>query len=184
MEVIDVLKKYFNEVPEDPSKVDSSVCTNCTRCCCKMMGCHISPEDLKEISVESIINLIDESKCISIDYWEGNPKTEEHGYRGYYLRMRNRGSYTIDPAYRGVCMLLSDTGCLLSFSYRPKGARELIPNPTDDCYAGYTKQQCAIDWMDYEDIMKQVYQHYHDLGDEKENSIADIILGGLLFGGM
>lgn len=184
MAQIDAFKKYFKPVPEEPNKINSSVCSNCIRCCCQTMGCHISPEDLNEISVENIIGLIDESQCVSIDYWEGNPVTGAHDYRGYYLRMRNHRTHVIDPAYHGICSILTDTGCPLPFTHRPKGGRELIPNPNADCFTGYTKQQCAIDWMKYRDIMEQVYQHYHDLGDETENSIADILLGGLLFGGL
>lgn len=181
MAQIDAFKKYFKPVADEPNKVDSSVCSKCTRCCCLAMGCHISPDDLQNISVESIIGLIDESQCVSIDYWEGNPITNEHEGRGYYLRMRNVDSHVIDPAYQGVCSILTPTGCPLPFIHRPKGARELIPCATSDCYAGYTKQQCAIDWMQYQDIMEAVYQHYHDIGDEKINDIGDAI-DGMLYG--
>lgn len=181
MELNKIFSKYFRPAILEYSKIDTKTCKECGGSCCKSMGCHISPGDLQNISVESIINLIDESQCVSIDYWVGNPITNKHEGRGYYLRMRNVDSHVIDPAYHGVCSILTPTGCPLPFTYRPKGARELAPCANSDCTTEYTKQQCAIDWMQYKDIMQQVYQHYHDIGDEKVN-IVDMLIGGLLGG--
>lgn len=160
MELNKVFAKYFKPASYDCAKVCSDVCTKCGGECCTIMGCHIAPSDLKEISVDAIISLIDETGCISIDWWVGNPVTGEFGYKGYYLRMRNEDANIIDPAWSGHrCSILTDTGCPLSFEYRPKGARELIPNEIL-CDAMYPKQQCAIEWDKYHDIMSKVYEHY------------------------
>lgn len=165
MELNKIFSKYFNPVTLEHSKVNTEMCKGCGGCCCKSMGCHISPFDLKEISVKSIINLIDEAQCISIDWWDGNPLTNEHdNTRCYFLRIKNRDSKVIDPSFGGVCSILTDIGCPLSFEYRPKGARDLIPCE-NDCVDNYSKQQTAIDWMPYQDIMKEVYDYYFAKGD-------------------
>lgn len=177
MELNNLFSKYFIPASSDNSKVNTNLCEKCGGSCCKNMGCHISPFDLKEISVESIINLIEESNCISIDWWEGNPITEENtGERAFYLRIRNENSVIIDPSYGGKCSILTDNGCPLSFEYRPKGARELIPNINNKCCRdGYSKRQCAIDWYSYKDIMEQVYDHFHDYYEEKGDAPFEFI---------
>lgn len=160
MELIDVFKKYINPVVHESSKVNTEICKECGGQCCKSMGCHISPLDLKEITFESIVNFIDESGYISIDWWDGNPITKEAtGEKVFFLRIKNRNAKVIDPAFRGVCSILTDSGCPLSFEYRPKGARELIPCKKK-CVGNYSKQDCAAEWYSYNDILKEVYMHY------------------------
>lgn len=158
-----VFEKYF--IPSnDVLNENRKTCKECGGQCCKSMGCHISPEDLKEITKESIISLIDESGCISIDWYEGNPISGLHDGDYYFLRIRNLNSKIIDPSWGGQCCLLKDNGCPLLFRYRPKGARNLIPGiyNSDFCNDGYSKTQCAIDWMPYRNIIKEVYEYYRD----------------------
>ena len=170
MELLEVFQKYFKEVPEGSDKINNDLCKKCGGRCCVNLGCHISPDDLKEISFDSIISLIDDSECISIDWWEGDPVTDEPtGERVYYLRIKNKGSKVIDPAFGGnPCSLVGENGCPLPFSYRPKGARELIPSE-GDCIDGYSKQQCCIDWMKHQDVMVKVHAYYTSLGEVTVN---------------
>lgn len=164
----DIFKKYVKPASQDTSLINESICEKCSGNCCKAMGCHISPFDLKEISVQSIINFIDEAKCISLDWWEGNPITNKHdGSKGFYLRIRNLNSPIVDPAYARQCSLLTDTGCPLAFEYRPKGARELVPGVTE-CKVQYSKQQCAIDWLPYADVLQSVYDYYVSKGESAD----------------
>ena len=160
MELIDVFAKYM--IPAKPANecVDLELCKRCGGLCCKTMGCHISPFSLKEISVESIINFIDEAGCISIDWWEGNPITEEGHEKGYFLRIRNKDADILDPSYGGKCSILTETGCPLPFEYRPSGGATLIPVASGECIPGYSKHQCAIDWYAYHDIMEEVFEYY------------------------
>lgn len=169
MELNKIFSKYFNPVIFEQSKINNELCKKCDGSCCKTMGCHISPFNLKEISVEFIISLINESGCVSIDWWDGNPITNEHdNQRVYFLRIKNINSNIIDPSFGGTCSILTDNGCPLSYEYRPKGARELIPDE-NECRVEYSKQQCAIDWYNYQDIMTQVYDYYFEKGDFVEN---------------
>jgi hypothetical protein len=176
----EILAKYFKPAENDSTKYDTELCKNCGGLCCHAMGCHISPFDLKEISTEFIIRLIDESGCISIDWWDGNPITDDgnRDVHGYFLRMKHKDAKVIDASYGDVCGLLSDTGCPVSFEYRPKGARELIPSAESGCIVGYSKQQCAIDWFQYHDIMEEVYEYYMQK-DEVTSHFADVF--GTLF---
>jgi len=164
-ELNQTFSKYFNPVVSESSKVNTEICKKCGGKCCKATGCHISPFDLKEISVEFIINLIDETGCISIDWWDGNPITNEHtNEKAYFLRIKNQDSFTVDPTFGGICSILTDIGCPLSFEYRPRGARDLVPSE-GECQVLYSKQECAIDWYAYHDIMEEVYWYYFEKGD-------------------
>ena len=94
MELNKVFAKYFIPVPENESKINTELCERCGGLCCQTMGCHISPYDLKEISIESIMSLIDESGCISIDWWEGNPTLDHrNSEKGFFLRIKNSISF-------------------------------------------------------------------------------------------
>lgn len=174
MELNKVFEKYFIPCTEEP-KENCEICKKCGGGCCKAMGCHISPFDLKEISKESIIALIDESQCISIDWWEGDPITNiNDGTKSFYLRIKNIDAKVIDPTFGGhPCMLVTDTGCPLSFAYRPKGGRDLIPHiSTNDCDAQYDKQQCAIEWREHLDVMQEVYEYYKEKGEVTQNFMS------------
>lgn len=180
MELNNIFEKYFNPCSYEPLKEDKEMCKECGGCCCKSMGCHISPFDLKEVSVESIISLITESNCVSIDWWEGNPNTGNHDdTRTYFLRIKNNNSKVIDPSFGGVCSILTDKGCPLPFEYRPKGARDLVPAYID-CEAYYSKQCCAIDWYNYQNVMKAVYSYFEAQKDMSEFCLLTSIFNDLL----
>lgn len=182
MELNNIFEKYINPVKHDSSKVDSEYCKNCGGKCCHAMGCHISPFDFKEITFQSIVNFIDETECISIDWWNGNPITnDESEEKAFFLRIKNKDSKVIDPSYGGTCCILTDTGCPLSFEYRPKGARELIPHESE-CVIKYSKQQCAIDWYPYQDILQQVHDYYYEKGEMTESNISAVDCLLSLFG--
>ena len=176
MEVQKIFEKYFNASTSDSSKVNYNTCKECGGKCCKNLACHISPSDLKTISKESIINLIDESGCISIDWWDGDPRKNDKNdnSKTFYLRIRNKDAKVIDAAFGGhPCSLLTDSGCPINFEYRPKGARDLIPVADKECKVLYSKQQCAIDWIPYQDILKEVYLYYKQKGEVTHSIIGD-----------
>lgn len=184
MALNDIFAKYFCKAFDIPSFRKPDICKQCGGLCCKGCGCHISPNDLLDLSKESIINLIDESQCISIDWWEGNPlhdeQTDEDLHKKvYFLRIRNKERQIIDPAFGpNECAILTETGCPLSFEYRPRGGRELLPveNMEDNCIIGYSKKDCCIDWIDHQDVLVEVYNHYHQLGMEDANNPVQAIL--------
>lgn len=175
-----LLDKYFKpvETPKDGSEnINSYMCSECKGKCCKYMGCHISPDDLKDLSKDGIFKMINELGFISIDWWEGNPNKEsDHSMgNGYYLRIRNTGAPVVDPSFGGVrCMLLTDAGCPIEYKYRPKGARELLPC-FGGCIVNYNKQQCAKDWWPYRKILHELYEEFWIEG--QENYPIEELLG-------
>ena len=175
MQILETFKKYFRPVQEESFKIEYSICKKCGGRCCQGLGCHIWPHDLLFISKDSIRNLIDESQCISIDWWDGNPETGVNGgEKSFFLRIKNKNSFVVDPSFGGICSILTDSGCPLNFSYRPKGARELIPVPGDkDCHVGYSKQECAVDWLPYNDILRELCKEYMNKNDCTINALLD-----------
>ena len=137
------------------------VCAECKGQCCKNMGCYYSPLDFKEISFNSLRQEIDKGH-ISIDWWEGNPFEENEFVieRAYFLRIRNIDSPIVDPSWGGVCSLLTENGCSLSYKNRPKGGRELIPSAIANCETNYSKQDCAKEWYKYDTLLTQLYCYY------------------------
>lgn len=186
MEFNKVFEKYF--IPSsDTLNENRTVCKECGGQCCKSMGCHISPNDLREITVESVIALMDETNCISIDWYEGHPIDKDKCGPCYFLRIKNQGANMIDPSWGGQCCLLQSDGCPLLFQYRPMGGRTLQPNDdgkATECAVGYSKKQCAIDWLPYQDVLTKVYDHYKSLGLVTTSPLGDLF--GLMqsfFGG-
>ena len=178
MQILETFKKYFRPVQEESFKIEYSICKKCGGRCCHGLGCYISPHDLLFISKDSIRNLIDESQCISIDWWDGNPVTGvNNGEKSFFLRIKNKNSFVVDPSFGGICSILTDSGCPLNFAYRPKGARELIPDSSDkSCHIGYSKQECAIDWLPYNDILEELCKEYMDKKDCTINALLDFRL--------
>ena len=67
-----------------------------------------------------------------------------------------------------------------SREYRPKGARELIPSE-GECIVNYSKQQAAIDWLQYHDILSEVYEYYFEKGDVVDSPLMALtVLDDLL----
>ena len=145
-----------NQEKKIPEYKPSSYCAKCKGECCKHMGCHFSPSDFKEISLEYLQSRIEEG-YISIDWWE-----EMDGDPSYYLRMRHIGAPVVDPSWGGRCILLTDKGCPLSFEERPLGAKALHPArcASEECINHYSKEQCKDDWKQYSSILNRLVEHF------------------------
>jgi hypothetical protein len=148
--------------------INKEVCAQCGGKCCKSMGCQFSPKDFKDLTFEGLKKEIDKG-YISIDWWDGNPFEDDRDIRkGYYLRIRNLNKSKtgkapiVDASWGGVCCLLTDKGCPFTFEQRPHGAKMLMPGDTVDegCTEGYSKQHCARDWYEYDDILSQLEDYY------------------------
>lgn len=173
---ISVFPKYLNPAPLSDGVANLDLCKQCGGLCCKALGCHFHPKDFKVITEESMIDFINESGCISLDWFEGDPyATEEDndkdtiGFvelmmstisneRIYFPRMKSINAPVLDVSLHGQCAILTDKGCPLLFSYRPYGGRCLVPGNTleDGCDSDYNKRECAKSWFPYKDIMQKV----------------------------
>jgi len=138
-------------------------CASCGGKCCKSMGCELSTRDMKsDINKDTIKELL-ESGMYSIDYWDYF--TSEDGIsvdEGYFIRARNKNSPVVDPSWGGECVMLTDTGCSLSFEDRPFGGKSMIAKQTleGECKSNYGKHECAIEWFKYYDILRELVIEY------------------------
>lgn len=150
---------------------DNSLCTECGGECCKSMGCQLSPEDIKGgVTYENVKSLLESGKY-SIDWWD---KDEKFGEYAIFIRARHVDADVIDPSYGGTCVMLTETGCSLSYDDRPKGGRELRAHPLHMCDdSGYTKLQSAKDWFEYRDILKVLFDEYNTTGQPIESYPVD-----------
>lgn len=163
------ISKFFKGVPDNSKYINSAACMKCGGLCCKHMSCHVAPGDFIKITKDIIKKAIDE-RLFCIDWWDGDPsgESDDEFYNGYYLRVRHKDSKAIDASIGGECIFLSDNGCTLPFALRPRGARDLIPDKDgigEQCIDEYSKQQCAIDWMPYHDMLRELYLEYKEAKD-------------------
>ena len=137
---------------------DKSICLACTnnKTCCETMGCHLSPKDLKEgVNFKSLKSLLS-SGNYAVDWWEGDVMGEDRRGQSHYLRARNVRESAYCGSWGGVCVLLTDQGCSLSFSERPFGGKAVIPSKSGECPTIYSKEQSAKDWYQYNDLILDV----------------------------
>lgn len=133
------------------------LCAECGGRCCKSMGCHFSPNDFDDLSIESLEKILSEGD-VSIDWWEGDV-TGGNLDKTYFLRMRHVDAKIVDPSWGGRCVALTDSGCRLSFEKRPLGGRALIPSKNSnqkDCKQTYSKENCCRDWYPYQYILAKL----------------------------
>ena len=176
----------INPTQYSEDNVNIEACANCAQehnICCKCLPCYIAPEDVKDKTLQGLINLIN-TNVVSLDWYVGDPR--EEGFKEkftdktnifhdktiddkyFFLRARAKDKPIVHPAlFQCECIFLTDIGCMLPYCYRPKGGRELLPphcknNPTDKCRDNYSKQQCAIDWIPYRDTLIELYQYCID----------------------
>lgn len=136
------------------------ICKDCGGVCCAHMGCHYAPTDFKDLTYEGLKKEIDKG-YISIDWWQNNPFDDERNIsRALFLRVRNVKSNVVDPSWGGRCSLLTETGCSLSYDERPKGGRTLIPVKYGNCEIKYSKDECARDWYEYNEILLNLEKYY------------------------
>ncbi|NMA66249.1 MAG: hypothetical protein GX957_08430 [Clostridiaceae bacterium] len=139
---------------------NTELCKACGGKCCKTMGGHYSPDDFVDLSLSSLIYEI-EKGYISIDWWVGDVMGDDRE-NTYYLRTRNLGAGVIDPSWGGVCCLLTENGCSLSWEERPYGCRALVPLPNNECRTDYTKEDSCKEWYPYQDTFKKLIRRIRE----------------------
>lgn len=182
-------KKFVSPAPYEPCKENCNICKTCAQerpVCCQCFPCYISPHDLKDLSFEGIIGLL-ETGAVSIDWYETDGESRHPELRvdgdvpHLFLRMRGAKRKVVDPAFGLTCCALWDKnkGCPLEFGYRPKGARELIPNPKigdESCASTYEKDDCAVEWDPYKGILDKATEYFISSGDFERYDPLDMLL--------
>lgn len=136
----------------------TEVCAKCQGECCKLCGCHFSPDDFSEISFEALKNEIEKGK-ISIDWWEGESPE-------YYLRSRHVGEPIVCGSWGGRCVNLTENGCSLSWEERPLGGKALKPADTlgGYCRTSYSKEDCKNDWKAHDSVLRELVDYFESGG--------------------
>ena len=111
-------------------------CEECKGGCCKSMPGACLPEDVARLfPAESLIESVKlalASKKFSVDWYEASDPI-------YYLRPAIVGYYKrFDPSWGGQCVLLTDTGCSLSFEFRPNDCKCVDPRKNHRCPSSIT----------------------------------------------
>ena len=143
--------------------IDNEGCSSCKGRCCKKASCSFSPDDFKDVSYESLKLLI-ESGVASIDWYDKDEDTTL-----FFIRAREEGMPELYPSYGGTCSLLTDKGCKLDWSKRPKGGRLLRTTAdSESCMTDYDKEQCADDWSRHSEVLLRLVEDYRDGRDLKQ----------------
>lgn len=120
----------------------------------------VHPSELKEITVESLSQMIKDG--YQFDYWEGNltGKPEHENITAYFLRPQTKKSAgkVVDASWGGECVFLTETGCSKPFEERPTQCRALKPAEDGNCTyeKKYTKAEMIKDWLPYNEIINKV----------------------------
>lgn len=150
--------------------VNTKICSECKGLCCKNCGCHFSPDDFEEISFEYLKKEL-EKGYISIDFVDEEFTIAPFGI--YILRIRNQGAPIVDTfrMSNSPCILLSQTGCMLSYNKRPSGGKLLIPSNEFSFYLGekirncmqtYPISDCCEEWKPYQKILKELRDYFNN----------------------
>jgi hypothetical protein len=123
----------------------------------------MSPEDVKRFvgdnNLARALRKLFLTDQFAIDWWEGDPRVGEYEYdQGYYVRPKIVGIQGLYHAgWGGPCTFLSNVGCTLDEDKRPSTCLMLEPTPSHECILhGAGKRQCAIDWLPYTQILKEI----------------------------
>ena len=141
---------------------NKAICEKCGGHCCKNMPGETIPADFGKTKEEIKKNLTEalRSENWSIDWWEGDIKNGDN-IHSYYIRPRVKETepeHLFDPAWRGECVFLEETGCSLKADERPHGCRILEPKSDGSCisHTTYTngKEHACHAWYEYNDLIE------------------------------
>ena len=161
-----------------------ALCKECGGKCCKRMPGIAFPVDFKKPLSKSLLKAFRSGKW-AIDWYEGDPTNDDKLCQVYFVRPKIKGTKELfDPAWSGECIFLTEDGCVLEPSERPKGCRLLEPIALDHCilHAG-KKKDAAIAWLPYQDTILKAAKKL-DMGREDaavhdtRTSFLDVLLGG------
>ena len=133
---------------------NKEMCTECRGKCCKSCGCSYFPEDLN-MTFEYLLKEIKNGKIV-IDYREcGESPYDKLKNPVFYLRVANKGEKGISIGGFGICSLLTEQGCSLSYEQRPTGGRLLVPF-WSGCYSLYSVNDFIDAWTPYQNLISDL----------------------------
>ena len=166
------------------ANANPSVCGPCGGKCCKTMPGIVFPNELdaqlrREVIADKVLAML-ESGRYSLDWWEGNPHTDDwRGGRSYFLRPAIQGSegQWAHDAWGGTCTFHGVRGCELDERRRPLECRALIPDVNGHCFkpAGWEvggRRLASQAWSPFNETLAMFVDLYQET-EETRNSYAD-----------
>lgn len=158
-----------------------SLCAKCGGKCCQQMAGAYHPEDIKNLSEQTVFDLLQAGRH-AIDWYEGDPRIDwldvdrtmpENPFSTvYYLRPRHVGKPAIEGAHRGTpCINWNkQTGCQLKQEQRPLECRALVPQVDSHGSPVCTthkkdkadKRSISIAWIPYQEMIKNAQSKYKE----------------------
>ena len=128
------------------------ICGPCGGACCRNYPGPYHPNDLGSTREEveaQVADLLSQGLA-QVDWWEGVPPWP-------FLRpttLDRRAGSNRSPTYGGACVLLTPSGCRLSFAERPLGCRSLEPAAGMICgETKYSKPEAWRAWQPHADML-------------------------------
>lgn len=143
---------------------NQNLCKKCQGKCCKETGCFFMPEDFEKMELSYLRQRIDYG-YITIAVITSNLGVLL-STPVLYLKIRNKGASICDVSRKGECILLTPTGCKLSFEERPSGGKGLIPD-RPICHSIFTQVDIIEAWEPFDKILRELWSFYSDLSVEE-----------------
>lgn len=140
-----------------------SICAKCGGLCCKRSGCSYYVSDIKEMTVEYIIKMLDSGQTSVAGNILFKKNNEGKIYSEYYLflRTRNINREAIDLySLNTACALLKEDGCPFTFAERPSSAKMLKPKRNHKCQNKGDNKKELDNWLRVQDILEEVVLRY------------------------
>ena len=128
------------------------ICGVCRGACCKNCPGSYHPDDVGSTPEELEKGVADllRTGLAQVDWWEGQPPWP-------FLRptaLDRCADSNRSPTYGGACVLLTASGCRLSFADRPLGCRSLEPAEGMICEkTEYGKPEAWKAWQPHADML-------------------------------
>lgn len=144
------------------AKIEHPICRICPsiqrvyrgkNCCSSMPGtCH--PDNFNKPLSESVRKALLTGKY-SIDWWEGDARGLDALSRTLYVRPATREGVgkIYDASWGGECCFLTQDGCALDYSERPRGCVSLKPDIFAQRCPGDTKREGALYWINHQEFL-------------------------------
>jgi len=150
---------------EKTNYLNPNLCKECGGECCKQMPGIYSPEDFgtTEETIEKNLTKALETKLLSIDWWEGDPRENicsiDKLRKAYFIRPATKDNKRglFDPSWGGECVFLTENGCTLQSKDRPYECRMLEPKENECCILhGKDKRKLSIVWIPFNEMIRRI----------------------------
>ena len=152
--------RRYDKVGTEETTCNYSICAECGGRYCKRCGCHLSPDDFKDLSFDEMLKEFKKG-YLTIEVIDGDPFFH-HGFPRI-VRMRNVDSPVVEERLyarpQSPCVMLGENGCKLEYHNRPAGGRLLVPNKRNNklhCKSRYNIEECMHEWLYHQKLLAKL----------------------------